>query len=404
MKYTLLLLLFVFFSINVKAVNLDSLQQIIDTTQSIELKIDAYNKLGWELRFSDNSKSKVYLQESFKLLKKNSYPSGRAQALNNYGCNIMLTGQFKEAEDSLNKAVEIYKKLGLNEEAGKSLTNIGSIYFYQGKVEDAIAYCERAMTYFKDFPEKAAKTNVNIGVMYRSIGNYEKAINKQLSALAYFKEVKDTLSLLTSLNNVGSLYLYFKQYDKALEYHEEVLSLSNNFPADKARAYGGLALAYKKLKMHDKALEYDQLALTAFKELDLKKEIATTTYNIGSILFDQKKYPEALTYVLESRQKLTTLNLEREKVTALNMMGLIYFELGQNDSAQLYLQQALDLQKGINDPIIYQSTLRNLAKLYELNGDTTKANQLYNIYNQSKDSIFSIIAAERWQNLRLSTD
>lgn len=394
-RHSLFIILNITVCVKFYGINLDSLQQIIDTTKSVELKIDAFNKLGWELRFSDNAKSKGYLQESFKLLQNTQYPNGKAQALNNYGCNIMLTGQFKEAEDSLNKAVDIYKSLGFNEEVGKSLTNIGTIYFYQGKVENAIAYCEKAMTYFKDFPEKAAKTNVNMGVMYRSIGNYKKAIDKQLSALSYFKEVKDTLSLLTSLNNVGSLFLHFKQYDKAIKYHEEALNLSNNFPADKARSYGGLGSAYKKLKMHEKALEFNQLALSEFIELNLMKEIATSTYNLGGLYFDLKKYDEALSHIMIAKEKFTKLKLERERITAINMLGLIYFELEKNDSAMIYLQEVLSLQKDIQDPLIYQSTLRNLAKLYELKGDIEKANELYNIYNDSKDSIFSLIAAEK---------
>ncbi len=394
-KYYLLIAFNLIICAQFIAINMDSLYQIIDTTKNIQLKIDAYNKLGWELRFSDNAKSKAYLQQSFQLLQMNQYPKGRAQALNNYGCNIMLTGQFKEAEDSLNKAVDIYKSLGLNEEVGKSLTNIGTIYYSQGKVVEAITYCEQAMTYFNDFPEKAAKTNVNMGVMYRTIGNYEKAIEKQLLALEYFKEVGDTLSLLTSLNNIGSLYMHFKQYDKAIDYHEIALNLSSNFPADKARSFGGLGSAYHKLKMNDKAYSFFSKSLNLFKDLDLKKEIASTTYNIADVLLDKKKYNEALQNVYDSKQHFTVLNLERERVTSINLIGLIYFELQQNDSALLYLQKALDLQKNINDPIIYQSTLRNLAKLYEINGDTSKANKLYHLYNESKDSIFSIIAAEK---------
>ena len=377
------------------AVDLDSLKQIIETTQNVEEKIDAYNKLGWELRLSNNGESRSYLTESFKLLAKNNYPKGRAQALNNWGCNIMLTGQFKEAEDSLNKAVELYKTLQLNEEAGKSLTNIGTIYFYQGKVNEAITYCEKAMSYFKDFPEKAAKTNVNMGVMYRTIGNYDLAIKKQLLALDYFKSVKDTNSEITSLNNIGALYLFFKLYDKSMDYHQQAIDISENYPDGKARGYGGLGSAYLKLKMSEQAKYNLDTALQLFTELDLKKEMASTTYNLGDVLFRMKNYDAALKNIQQAQKAFTALKLERERISAINMTGLIYFELQQNDSAILYLQQALDLQKGINDPIIYQSTLRNLAKLYENKGETEKANRLYNIYNESKDSIFSIIAAEK---------
>lgn len=377
------------------AVNLDSLHQVVDTTRNIELKIDAYNKLGWELRFSDNSQSRQYLAKSFELLATHNYPKGRAQALNNYGCNIMLTGQFQEAEDSLNKSVELYRQLQLNEEAGKAITNIGTIYFYQGKVQEAINYCEQAMAYFKDFPEKAAKANVNLGVMYRTVGNYEKAIEKQLAALDYFKSAKDTSSQLTSLNNIGSLYFFFKLYDKSIDYHQQAIDLAGNFPDGRARGFGGLAANYRKLNMRDKALENYSKSLQLFEELKLQKEIASTTYNLGDVLFGQKKFDQALEKIQKAKAAFETLKLERERISSINMIGLIYFEQQQNDSALAYLQQALDLQKNINDPIIYQSTLRNLAKLYEINGDTSKANKLYNIYNESKDSIFTLLAAEK---------
>jgi len=112
-------------------------------------------------------------------------------------------------------------------------------------------------------------------------------------------------------------------------------------------------------------------------------------------LFAKKEYDKALETVLSAKSDFITLGLEREKIAAINMIGLIYFEQGENDSAMVYLQQALDLQKGIDDPILYQSTLRSLAKVYELNGDHIKANELHNLYNNSKDSIFSIIASEK---------
>ncbi|MBI2281625.1 MAG: tetratricopeptide repeat protein [Bacteroidetes bacterium] len=377
------------------SINLDSLIHILDTSKQTEERIDAYNKLGWELRFVDNNKSREYLKESFKLLAKNNYQKGRAQALNNYGCTVMLTGAFQEAEDSLNKSFELYKNLNLNEEAGKTLTNIGSIYFYQGNVNEAISYCEKAMTYFKDFPEKAAMTNVNMGVMYRTIGNYELAIKKQLSALAYFKNEKDTSKQITSLNNIGSLYLYFKQYDKAIDYHNQAIDLSQNYPQGKGAGYGGKGSAYLKLKLFDEANDNYNKALRIFDSLDLKKDIATTTYNIGDVLFNQKKYKESFEKINQAKIDFISLKLEREKLTCINMIGLIYFELNKHDSALVYLQQAFDLQKKIEDPVIYQSTLRNLAGLYELKGDTSKANKLYHVYNDSKDSIFSVIAAEK---------
>jgi tetratricopeptide (TPR) repeat protein len=394
-KHTLPLLLIVFCCKISLSVNLDSLINLTNTSNNIEHKIDAFNKLGWELRFSDNAKSREYLESSFKLLASHNYPKGRAQALNNYGCNIMLMSQFKEAEDSLTKAVALYKSLNLNEEAGKAITNIGTIYYYRGQINEAIEHCEKAMEYFEMFPEKAAMTNVNMGVMFRTIGNYDLAIKKQLLALDYFKSVKDTSKQITSLNNIGSLYIHFLQYDKALDYFNESIELSNSEPEGKASAYAGRGAGYLKLKMYDNALSNLNLALNIYDSLGLKKEYANAKYNVGSILFTKKEYDKALETVLNAKSYFIKLGLEREKIVAINMIGLIYFEKNQNDSAMVYLQQALDLQQGIDDPIIYQSTLRSLAKVYELKGDHIKANELHNLYNNSKDSIFSVIASEK---------
>ena len=394
-KHTLPLLLIVFCCKISLSVNLDSLKQVTETTNNIEHKIDAFNKLGWELRFSDNTKSREYLEFSFKLLHSHNYPKGRAQALNNYGCNIMLMSKFKEAEDSLTKAVVIYKSLNLNEEAGKAITNIGNIYYYQGQIKEAIEHCEKAMEYFEMFPEKAAMTNVNMGVMFRTIGNYDLAIKKQLLALDYFKSVKDTSKQITSLNNIGSLYIHFLQYDKALNYFNESIELSHSEPEGKASAYAGKGASYLKLKMYDDALPNLNLALNIYDSLGLKKEYANANYNFGSILFAKKQYDKALATIRIAQSDFIELGLEREKVAAINIIGLIYYEQGENDSATVYLQQALDLQQGIDDPIIYQSTLRSLAKLYELKGELLKANALHNLYNESKDSIFSVLAAEK---------
>jgi tetratricopeptide (TPR) repeat protein len=394
-KYiTLLLFTTIFINLTFCA-NLDSLIQLTETSDNVEHKIDAYNKLGWELRFTNNKKSREYLKESFNLLANHNYVRGRAQALNNYGCNVMLTSQFKEAEDSLTKSITLYKSLNLQEEAGKAITNIGTIYYYQGQIKVAIEHCQKAMEYFVDFPEKAAMTNVNMGVMFRALGNYDLAIKKQLLALDYFNSVQDTNKQITSLNNIGSLYIHFLQYDRAIDYFNKSLELSKKEPEGKASGYAGKGASFLKLKMYDDAFFNINIALNIYDSLGLKKEYANAKYNVGSILFAKKKYSDALATIRIAQADFNELGLEREKITAINMIGLIYFEQGENDSAMVYLQKAFDLQKGIDDPIIYQSTLRSLAKVYELKGDVFKANELHNLYNNSKDSIFSIIASEK---------
>jgi len=394
-KHITLLLFTALFSNTLFSANLDSLKQVAENSKNIKHKIDAYNKLGWELRFTDNTKSREYLNESFKLLSNHNYVRGRAQALNNYGCNIMLIGQFKEAEDSLRKSVALYKSLNLNEEIGKTITNIGTIYYYQGQIKEAIKHCERAMKYFEQFPEKAAMTNVNLGVMFRTVGNYDLAIKKQLLALDYFKSVNDTSKQTTALNNIGSLYMHFLQYDKSLDYFNKTLELSKKGTEGKASAYAGKGASFLKLKMYDDALYNLNKALPIYASLGLGKEYANAKYNVGSILFAKKQYDKALATIRIAQSDFIELGLEREKVAAINIIGLIYYEQGENDSATVYLQQALDLQQGIDDPIIYQSTLRSLAKLYELKGELLKANALHNLYNESKDSIFSVLAAEK---------
>ena len=79
-----------------------------------------------------------------------------------------------------------------------------------------------------------------LGVIYATMGQYDKAVSYDQQALTIAREIKDRIDEISALNNLGAAYMKLAQYDKATGYHEQALSISREVKARDAEA-GGLS-------------------------------------------------------------------------------------------------------------------------------------------------------------------
>ena len=221
---------------------------------------------------------------------------------NNLGNSYIEVGNKKQAQEALERAVEI------NPALPESRTNLGNIYLEAGRVDEAIRQYRYAL---QNGPDDA-KVHNNMGNAYFRKGwsndaltEYERAIVLDANLVEAYKNSAITYSqqkeygkamqrLRTAIRfepkNAG-LYLQLGQvYRESGDYEAAILELKNalNYKANYAEAYFTLALCYKELKKTDEEIDSYK------KALSIKPDMAEAMINLGNIYFEKKEYAAAI--------------------------------------------------------------------------------------------------------------
>ncbi len=382
--------IFLIATLSLNSQNIDSLKNIILHSTGYKSKIDALNSLGWELRFSNPDTTIQLLSSSITLSYANNYTKGLAQALNNYGCSVMLYGMFDAAADSLNKAFNLYLKIGDSTEAGKTLVNKAINYYYQAKADSAISEARKALTYLKNDTPRLAATYLNIGLFYRTAGNFKQAISSYLKALSLYKYLNKSSLVASTQNNIATLFYFLKKYDKTIEYsnyaYKYATKAGNN--REIASSFFEKGIAYDKIGEKDSAELYLLKAHKILKKLPYEKDLNATAFNLANVYMAKGKLDNAFEIYDTLKDRFKAKNDIKGYTSCINGLGLIYYAKGKNDSALKYLEQSYQQLSYIEDPFIFKSVLKSLADLYERLGNDKKALELHKTYENLKDSLY----------------
>ena len=219
---------------------------------------------------------------------------------------------------------------------------------------------------------------------------------------------KDSVLLVTVINNLGTIAYDKKDYSRSLEYYQKALQLYIDLK-DKdgiATSYNNIGLAYLDTKEYSKAKVYFFKALKLANELDLYDFSGDIFSNLKFYYEETGDYKNALYYYEKSNEVYDSLIGEKKNKQIRNLQVKYEAEKKQNQISQLERktenQQAVI--KNVKVVQIYLMTItfivvillfmmmrmfRNEKKLNEeLQEKTEKLKKL----NISKDKFFSIIA------------
>ncbi|MCY3413567.1 MAG: tetratricopeptide repeat protein [Candidatus Heimdallarchaeota archaeon] len=151
-----------------------------------------------------------------------------ASSLMSIGIIYQNLGDYVAAIDHYNKSLKIHQELNDEMEIANVTMFIGTIYQYRGKLIEAEEFFLSAKEIFdrKKHPYSQALILAYLGDTYQLRGLYEKAYNYHLKSLGLFKSINRKLKICYSLLALGILSIYTYEYDQALSYLRESMSLA----------------------------------------------------------------------------------------------------------------------------------------------------------------------------------
>lgn len=241
-----------------------------------------------------------------------------------YGSTYLALGENENAVNYFKKSVE----LDIENEA--ALYDLAYCLELDGKLEESISFYRNFInqdpySYFAWY---------NLGVIYNKLDNYEKAIESFEFSIA----INDEFS--SAYYNLGNTYVMQQEWEKAITAFKRCEKLEN----PSADLYSKLGECFELRGLYQKSIEYYKKAL----EIDPEKESALL--GIASVLFDAKRYKEAIHYAQKSTkhneyQYHTWLTLAKCEAALGNDFSAVEafdksIELNYNNNEIVYIEYA----------------------------------------------------------------
>lgn len=320
---------------------IDSLEKKLQVTTEPNGKVDLYNQLSWQYRFSKVERARECAQAAADLAEANQYVKGWSSAYNTLALIINESGNPE-------KAIILFDKA------------------FKGKEE------------IGDRKGMAMIMN-NKGIPMANLGQFDEARKCYEYALKYRLEVGDKKGIGDCYNQLGKLARDQGNYKESLEYFNKSLEirLEINDKRGIAYSYVNLAANYSDQSDYIKSMENLQKAIPILEEIKDKSSLIVAFNNLGISNKFLKNYPEAIRYNEESIRIATETGFSRYSINAWKSLGDIYLEMKNTSKARKSFETCLKLTEEARDTGDMAHCFSGLGKCYEKEGDLKSADYFF---------------------------
>ncbi|MFK7781157.1 tetratricopeptide repeat protein [Psychroserpens sp.] len=289
-------------------------------------------------------------------------------------------------------------KIGDSTTMASSYHNIGWYHYLNAKNDSAYYYYSKAIKLYKSQKNKKQEATILLGIADIQetekdyIGSEENAI-EAIKLFSLLPKTDDVLGQLWTLNNLlGVISLKLKNYNKALEYHKEALSISkemNNGHYLSLYSINNEAIVYRMLGDIDKSIElYDQVINEKNLDFDDPSFYALTLGNLAysKSLKDDLNVQEVEDIFKKAYYISDTLQDPLTKLGVAIDYSRFHQDIGKKESAKSLANQSYKIAKDLSSNDLVLESLIILSELSE--GEQAKS--YLNEHIKLNDSLLDI--------------
>ncbi|WP_377478298.1 MAG: CHAT domain-containing tetratricopeptide repeat protein [Microcoleus anatoxicus] len=369
-----------------------------DFLAGITLKAEANRLLKQGIQHHKLSQFREALQsweQALTIYREIGYRQGEANSLGSLGIAYQSLGQFQKAIEFYEQSLRISREIGYRLGEAASLGNLGNSYYSLGQFQKAITFYEQSLEISREIGYRQGEANAlgNLGITYKSLGQFQKAIAFYEQDLEISREIGYRQGEANSLCGLGNAYQSLGQFHRAIEFHQQSLEISREigYRQGEANALGSLGITYKSLGQYQRAIEFYEQSLEISREIKYRQGEAISLNNLGNALLKTNQLAEAETALRGSIKISETLRSELVN----NDHKASIFET--QISAYRLLQQVLVAQSKFNEALEISEMSRTRA-FVELLQQTLLTNELPTNDKTNKLSIPKIQQIARDRN------
>ncbi|AXT53005.1 hypothetical protein D1818_20055 [Aquimarina sp. BL5] len=270
-----------------------------------------------------------------------------------------LNEQFEEGLKYCDSFIRISKNIKYDKGVGQLHNEKASIYNQTDELYESLKCFDQAALYYGriNYTRGLAMIQNNKAVIEQRLGNPEKSITHLLEANIYYEKLKDSVSLSTTINNIGNVYGDLNEFEAAKKYYYQSLQLKKKTNSKTiGSTLNNLAIVYTKEKKLDSALVLLNQSLRINKEENDSKGISETYSALGKISFIKKEYHQSKKYY-ESALFLGGKITYKERLTRTKLsLGEIAIKTNKYQEADTYISAARKEAENLNStPLLLHS-------------------------------------------------
>ncbi|KAK0438401.1 hypothetical protein EV421DRAFT_962888 [Armillaria borealis] len=278
---------------------------------------------------------------------------GTAQCLRSLGDILLMTNQYSKATIKLKEAIHIFERIGDTLGAAYCLRSLGDILRITNQYLEATVQLEKAKQMFESIGDilGAAHCLQNLGDISQMTNQYSEATIKLEKAKQLFETVGDSLGAAHCLRSLGDILQMTGQYLKAIIKLEEAMQMFDTIgnTLGVAQCLQSLGNTLRMSNQYIEATIKLEKAMQMFETIGDLLRVAQCLRSLGDILQMTDQYLEATSRLEKAMQMFETIGNTLGVAQCLQSLGNILRMTNQYSEAIIKLEKAMQMFETIGD-------------------------------------------------------
>lgn len=389
--------------------------------ENIMRKISARRNLSWDLYEVGKAEESLQMQkegiemcdQAFTSIENRDHPSKKlidlkATMLTNSGIIHMGLGRSKEAVACYSVALKMFESINDTMGISSSLYGMGGIYFHVADYYNA-QQCYQKVADLNSGPGKEnyyAAGLIGLGNINNKRGVFPAALKYYLQALEIKRKAGKILDQAKILNNIGVVYHYINDNDRALNEYNEAVKLYEEVGSREGvvSCYVNMGIVCGEKGDHLKAMEYYRKCLTLMKNTNDKFTLANVLGNHAAGFVKLNQLDSAEYYFIRSIAFQREINEVQGLSAQLASLGAVYMKKKNYKKAQECLKEGLALGLKTGSRGVLMNLYGHLSMLDSIQGNHKSALVNYKLHVLYSDSLSGDDAARKLLETQMQFD
>ena len=281
-------------------------------------------------------KAREAIQELSQAKKLAEAPMLRCEILNRLAYSHSLIAEYKLAIVHSQEALKVANGLMTkewSEQQAFSFNVIGIAYQKLGVYDAAIAALLKGLDVVEDDNPQKGHLTSNLSLLQQSLGNLDEAFKYCEKALEIAIYQKDNRIQASVLGNIGYTHLLMGNYEDAISFAKDSLSLEHISIEGRLNQFLNLAQAYRKLNNYAETEKYIQYAKGVLEEHPQDFIRCELLHCEAQVFYLQHRYIEAEKAIVEARKLAEKTNNLEELFKIHYNLSMVYERMGRTVEA-----------------------------------------------------------------------
>jgi len=288
----------------------------------------------------------------------------------------MLIGEHENALKNVVDGLQLARAMSEREQEGTLLCIQAQIYYNMGQPSKTLSLARECYEIFKNLNNPRIADAINlIGDVHQCHGEYDKALQYYEDALTLHHRAQNRNGVAQVISNIGMIHFYKDDLMNALKYFKDALVIIHETGHRQFEAVitGNIGSIMNELGNHRVALQYFEDALKILQEIGFRVSEGYFFGQSGLASACLGNYDQAIEHIDQAIKIFKETSNTTMEAVYLDALGRMYCDTGEYEKASYYSRTAQLILKDRDIKRHYFTNTVNRAYLYMAVGDMENA-------------------------------